>query len=57
MGCGETCPVVAGVERADWPLEGPKGQPVERVREVREQIKARVRSLLLARNWMHPDAA
>src|SRR3954452_6445595 len=25
MGCGEECPVVAGVERTDWPLEDPKG--------------------------------
>jgi arsenate reductase len=26
MGCGETCPVVPGLERTDWPLEDPKGQ-------------------------------
>jgi arsenate reductase len=28
MGCGEACPVVPGVEREDWPLEDPKGQPL-----------------------------
>jgi arsenate reductase len=31
MGCGDECPYVPGVAREDWPLEGPKGQTVERV--------------------------
>ena len=30
MGCGDECPVVPGVERDDWPLEDPKGKPIER---------------------------
>ena len=29
MGCGDECPYVPGVRRADWPLEDPKGQPIE----------------------------
>ena len=33
MGCGEACPVVPGLRRDDWPIEDPKGRPVERVRE------------------------
>ena len=32
---GEQCPVVPGLKRDDWPLEDPKGKPVERVREIR----------------------
>lgn len=32
MGCGDECPVVPGVERDDWPLDDPKGEPIERVR-------------------------
>ena len=32
MGCGDECPYVPGVRRDDWPLEDPKGQPIERVR-------------------------
>jgi len=32
MGCGESCPVVPGRERADWDLADPKGQPLARVR-------------------------
>ncbi|MBM4391333.1 MAG: arsenate reductase ArsC, partial [Deltaproteobacteria bacterium] len=35
MGCGDECPAVPGLRRDDWPLPDPKGQPVERVREIR----------------------
>jgi arsenate reductase len=51
MGCGEQCPVVPGVRRADWSLEDPKGKPVERVREIREDIRTRVVALLHAEGW------
>ncbi len=51
MGCGEECPVVPGVERDDWPLADPKGQTIERVREIRDEVEARVRSLLAERGW------
>ncbi len=51
MGCGEACPVVPGVERDDWPLEDPKGKPIERVREIRAEIERRVEALLSARAW------
>src|SRR5689334_19727429 len=44
MGCGETCPVVPGVERHDWPLEDPKGKPIERVREIRSEVGARIKA-------------
>ena len=46
MGCGEACPVVPGVRREDWPLEDPKGQPVERVREIRDEVKRRIEDLI-----------
>lgn len=51
MGCGEACPVVPGVVREDWPLEDPKGKPIERVREIRDEIEARVRELVARRRW------
>jgi arsenate reductase len=51
MGCGEQCPVVPGLRRDDWPLEDPKGKPVERVREIREEIRARVVALLAREGW------
>ena len=46
MGCGEACPAVPGLRRDDWPLPDPKGQPLERVREIRDEIRARVEDLL-----------
>ena len=51
MGCGEACPVVPGLRRMDWPLEDPKGKPVERVREIRDEVRARVTALLEAETW------
>ena len=46
MGCGDECPLVPGVKRDDWPLEDPKGRPLERVREIRDEIRRRVEALL-----------
>ncbi|HVT75971.1 MAG TPA: arsenate reductase ArsC [Acidimicrobiales bacterium] len=46
MGCGDTCPYVAGTRYEDWPLDDPAGQPVEFVRRVRDEIRARVEALL-----------
>jgi len=51
MGCGEQCPHVPGLRHLDWPLEDPKGKPVERVREIREQVKTLVQDLLRAEAW------
>lgn len=55
MGCGvnlddmdsesAVCPAVF-VESEDWGLEDPKGQPVEKVREIRDQVKLRVERLI-----------
>lgn len=42
MGCGDACPVISGVRRADWPLDDPMGQSLERVREIRDDIRQRV---------------
>jgi arsenate reductase len=52
MGCGEACPVVPGLRRMDWPLEDPKGKPVARVREIRDEVRARVVELLAAEGWL-----
>jgi arsenate reductase len=46
MGCGEACPLVPGLRREDWPLEDPKGKPVERVREIRDEVRARIEDLI-----------
>jgi arsenate reductase len=46
MGCGDKCPYVPGLRRDDWPLRDPKGQPVDEVRAIRNEIKDRVKLLL-----------
>jgi arsenate reductase len=46
MGCGDKCPYVPGLRRDDWPLQDPKGLPIERVRAIRDDIKKRVEALL-----------
>jgi arsenate reductase len=52
MGCGEACPVAPpSVVRDDWPLEDPKGKPLARVREIREEVRARVTELVRTNGW------
>jgi len=51
MGCGDRCPVVPGLRRDDWPLEDPKGKPIARVREIRDEIRQRVEALLGHEGW------
>jgi arsenate reductase len=49
MGCEEDCPFVPGASREDWPLEDPKDASLARVRDVRDDIRDRVTSWLVAR--------
>jgi len=56
MGCGEQCPHIPGLRHLDWPLEDPKGKPVERVREIREEVKTLVQDLLRAEAWASKPA-
>jgi arsenate reductase len=51
MGCGERCPYVPGAAVEDWPLPDPKGQPPEKVREIRDAIRARVEEFVAANGW------
>lgn len=51
MGCGEACPYVPGLERIDWNLPDPKGQPVARVRTIRDDIRRLVDDLLASHGW------
>jgi protein-tyrosine-phosphatase len=46
MGCGDTCPIFPGRRYEDWDLTDPAGQPIEVVREVRNDIKARIETLV-----------
>ena len=51
MGCGEECPFIPGLEREDWQLPDPKGQPIEQVRRIRDAVRGRVVELLSKRGW------
>ncbi len=46
MGCGDQCPVFPGVRYIDWALDDPAGQPLELVRDIRDEIRDRVTALL-----------
>jgi arsenate reductase len=52
MGCGEACPYVPGLKKLDWPLRDPKGQPIEEVRKIRDEIRQRVTDLATQNNWL-----
>ncbi len=46
MGCGDACPIYPGRRYLDWELEDPVGKSPEKIREIRDDIEARVRGLL-----------
>ena len=46
MGCGDACPVFPGKRYEDWDVADPDGQPLEVVRDIRDDIQQRVTRLL-----------
>jgi arsenate reductase len=46
MGCGDTCPFFPGKRYEDWELDDPAGQPIDAVRPIRDEIRARVEALV-----------
>lgn len=46
MGCGDACPVFPGKRYLDWVFDDPAGQPIEKVRLIRDEIERRVRMLI-----------
>jgi len=48
MGCNDQgiCPGPFFKPAVDWKLEDPKGMPIEKVREIRDDIERRVQSLV-----------
>ena len=51
MGCGERCPMIPPMRRADWDLPDPMGQPLARVRAIRDEIRDLVHELVKKRGW------
>ena len=46
MGCGDECPYFPGKRYEDWVLTDPAGQGIEVVREVRDEIRGRIETLI-----------
>ena len=46
MGCGDACPIFPGKRYEDWTLDDPAGQDLETVRRIRNEIDARVQTLI-----------
>jgi arsenate reductase len=46
MGCGETCPYYPGKRYLDWPVADPKGQDLDTVRAIRDDIRRRAEQLV-----------
>ena len=44
--CDDSCPYVPGKRYTNWHLPDPKGEPIERVRELRDDIAGRVGALV-----------
>jgi arsenate reductase len=45
--CDDACPVVPGKRYIAWQLPDPKHEPIERVRQIRDDIDQRVRELTI----------
>lgn len=46
MGCGDACPIYPGKRYLDWEIGDPAEKPLDEVRRIRDEIDARVESLL-----------
>ena len=57
MGCGDVCPVLPGTSYVDWALDDPYGEPLERVRELRDEIEQRVGDLARELDSGRPSSA
>jgi len=44
--CDDACPLIPGKRYIAWSLPDPKGQPLERVREIRDDIDHRIHELV-----------
>jgi arsenate reductase (thioredoxin) len=45
MGCGDACPFIPGKTYLDWELQDPKGQGLDSVRVIRDEIERRIGEL------------
>ena len=43
---GDACPIYAGKRYLHWDVSDPNGQPIDRVRDIRDDLQARITALL-----------
>ena len=46
MGCGDACPYYPGKRYEDWDVADPFGANLETIRDIRDDVQARVTALL-----------
>jgi arsenate reductase (thioredoxin) len=46
MGCGDACPIYPGKRYLDWDVADPNDQPIDRVRDISDDLQARTTALL-----------
>lgn len=47
MGCTDICPLTPPEKTEDWGLEDPAGKPLEKYREIRDEIEKRIKNLVV----------
>jgi arsenate reductase (thioredoxin) len=45
MGCGDACPIYPGKRYLDWDVTDPNDQPIDSVRDIRDDLQARITAL------------
>lgn len=55
MGCGDSCPIYPGKRYEDWDLPDPADQPLDTVRDIRDQIHERVKNLVASLTAVSPE--
>lgn len=51
LGCADACPDALGVQREDWPVDDPRGQSTEHIRDIRDDLQLRVTRLIEQHGW------
>lgn len=51
LGCAERCPTISLARRQDWRPRDPKGQSLEVVRSIRDEIRGLVVDLIREKGW------
>jgi arsenate reductase len=54
MGCGDECPFIPGKRYVDWDLTDPANQPIDTVRNIRDDIRHRVQTLATELDALYP---